>query len=70
MLVQHRELALNVFVAADADLAIAIDALFALSHILHLVGQTDDLVQLTFATVLGGHLVLAAPPDIANQRQL
>lgn len=70
MLVQHRELALNVLVAANTNLAVAIDALLALAHILHLVGQTNDLVQLALATILGGHLVLAAPTNVANQRQL
>lgn len=50
------------------DLAVAQQPLLALLHVLDLVGQRHNLVQLAFATVLSGDLVLAPPPDVPDQR--
>lgn len=68
--VQGRELVPHPFALGLDDLAVAQQPLLAHLHVLDLVGQRHDLVQLALAAVLGGDLVLAPPPDVPDQRQL
>lgn len=66
--VQRRELVPYSLAFGLDDLAVAQQPLLALLHVLDLVGQRHNLVQLAFATVLSGDLVLAPPPDVPDQR--
>lgn len=68
--VQRRELVPYSPALAVDMLAIAQQSLLSRFHLLYLVGERHDLVQLSFAAVLGGDLVLAAPPNVPNQGQL
>lgn len=68
--IQRRELVPDSLALGLDDLAVAEQPLLAHLHVLYFVGQRHDLVQFAFATVLGGNLVLPAPPDVPDQRQL
>lgn len=68
--VQCRELVPYSLAFGLDDLAVAQQPFLAHLHVLDFVGQRHNLVQFAFAAVLGGHLVLAPPPDVPDQRQL
>lgn len=47
--------------------ALFVEAELALARPFHLVGQTQDLIEFALAAVLGGHFILPAPADVADQ---
>lgn len=68
--VQVHVLLADLLLLGQDGFALAQQPLLAVLHLLDLVGQRDDLVEFALAAVLGGDLVLAAPPDVPDEREL
>lgn len=68
--VQVHVLLADLLLLREDGFAFAQQPLLAVLHLLDLVGQRDDLVELALAAVLGSDLVLATPPDVPDEREL
>lgn len=70
MLVELTEALLYALLLVQHKIAILNQSGLAILHLLHLIGQTCDLVHFALSAILRRHLVLAAPPNVAYQGQL
>lgn len=70
MTIEQAELLLDTGYLLEHVVAVADQAHLAIAHFLDLVAEAVDLVELAFAAVLSGNLVLATTPYVAYKREL
>lgn len=70
VMIELTEFGLDSLSLKQHKVPVADESHLAIAHLLDLIGQTNYLIELAFATILSGNFVLSASPYVANERKL